>query len=420
MDPVALIGSAAASPHLSDVAISADGSLAVAWVDTADYLTRVAMRDAAGGRWHAPQTLNGYQLELAGSAGSEFVAVLLEDAAQQLFVATGTPGTGLGASEQLSESGRTVSVPELVTNERGDALVTWNPGQPGFMTMGDAIAVAVREPGGGWGVELSLDRSGNSAMLPSVALNAAGDAVVVWHGPGIRSSFRPARGSFGEMSGADIRPHHSAHMPIALDGAGTAVMPADPTDDPNAWQGGLVVRWRDGAFGEPLALGPLAAHTSVTDLQVRSDGTGHVAWIEYLADGRHRAWITALRTLKPPPRPPEPSGPETTARRAEPLRIDLSHLPRRVTRRTLGRGLKVTLGASAASKVELRLTGAGRRSRLVAERQLTMAGGRRVVRLRVHRRRLAALRRGTRLDLRAQAVGEGSATATARRRLRLR
>ncbi len=273
---------------LADTAMGSGGGAAVTWLrpfaghEVVEVATRAPFASfspavdlpPAGGESRAPQVAE----DAAGNAtvvwscstGSNF---LIEAAT----VASGIPSPPV----QLSEPGQNATFPAIAVNERGDAVVAWRRSNG----VNEIVQASFRPAGGSFGAPVNLSPKGRNADLPRVAIDAAGDATVVWDstsgGPEVveEATRSAATSSFAEPAELSNAAEPAQEPVVAMDAAGDAAV---------AW-----IRWNGshdvvqattrpagasgfGAVAEQLSL----AGTEALSPEIATDGRGDptVVW----------------------------------------------------------------------------------------------------------------------------------------------
>ena len=109
-----------------------------------------------------------------------------------------------GEPETISPEGVEASEPQIATDERGNAIAVWTAGPDG----GHEVVAALRPAGGPWGAPQTLSSAGEDSTSPQVVFDERDNALVAWTsfetaatGSGgtarVRASFRPRGGAFG-------------------------------------------------------------------------------------------------------------------------------------------------------------------------------------------------------------------------------
>jgi hypothetical protein len=208
------------------VAVNRHGDAIVAWVRSNGRhdSVQVAVRPAASRTWRAADDLvptgrdaNAPQVAI-DARGDATVVWQRSDANGLHYIQSATRRAASGTWQQpqnLSTPGPNALGPRLAIDERGDAIAVWRYA----VGATHVIQAAVRAPSGGaWLPAQRVSPAGDDAYTPQVALDARGDATVVWRNrpyasrPVVRATTRAA------ASGR----WHAARTLSALGGAASA------------------------------------------------------------------------------------------------------------------------------------------------------------------------------------------------------
>jgi PASTA domain len=215
------------------VALDPAGNEVAVWalVDGGRYAVQAAARPA-GGRWGAPQDLsaageNADDPQVALNPGGDAVAVWRHwrDSSATVQAAVRPARGKWGVPQDLSVAGVVASGPDIALDSAGNAVAVW-----GRYNGNDFILqAAVRPAGGAWGAPQDLSAPGRDNGGPQVALDSAGNAVVLWtrYGNGsngvVQESARPAGGEWGAPENLSAIDEDAGGPQIALDPAGNAI-----------------------------------------------------------------------------------------------------------------------------------------------------------------------------------------------------
>jgi PKD domain len=205
--------------------------LAVAALGVLMFLLAVAPAGAAP-TWLAPTKLSatGYSAEkpqVAVDAQGNATAVWERPNGTNIIVEAASRPAGSGAwqaSVPLSSATAIMPLPQVAVDARGDAVAVWES-----YIAGEPVVEAATRTGfaGAWQAPVELSSPGVVGLRPDLAVDARGDAVVVWQrGPGlVEAASRPAGGSWQTpailtKSAEDL---HSAEVGIDASGEATAV-----------------------------------------------------------------------------------------------------------------------------------------------------------------------------------------------------
>jgi hypothetical protein len=291
LPPVAI---SASDGHVSApprVVLDSAGDATAVW--SAEGQVESAYR-AAGEGWGAPIDLSNPEPEgvVTAGAGNGQAPTIAVDGAGDVTViwegwAEGTtlieaverPAGGAWSLPAVIGEEPTASNPEpwVAVDSAGDAVAVWKKAE--------VIQSAYRPAGESWGAPIAI--SGEESFVPQAAMNAAGDATVVWmaHRGGryvVKSAFRPAAGEWESPTLVSQPGEEGGDPQIALDAAGDTLV---------AWRGEdagteyvrTAVRPAGGSWEAPTdASSPGEEVQSIQD-GVDPDGDAIVAWS---GDGR--------------------------------------------------------------------------------------------------------------------------------------
>lgn len=161
---------------------------------------------------------------MVGSTRAAFAAgVVLVALGTSMLPLSGSSGTGtFDTPVDLSAAGSDAEDPQVAINDASAAVVVW------FRDDGSHARVQVSSrtgTGASFGAPVDLSAAGGHAYDPQVAINASGDAVVVWvrdDGSDARvqvSSRSGAGGSFGAPVDLSVAGQDAEKPQVALDDA---------------------------------------------------------------------------------------------------------------------------------------------------------------------------------------------------------
>jgi hypothetical protein len=172
--------------------------------DGEDSVIQSAIRE--GGGDFAPPVQVSESGENAGSAdigvdsaGNAIATwVRNEGTARRIQAAVKPPGGSFAPLGNVSPAGATVERPVIGVAPSGTSTIAWR-----LIGLSEAfIQSATRQPGGSFGVPVTLSSGKDNPLFYDIAVGDEGDAVVVWSGDNganeiARASVRPPAGSFG-------------------------------------------------------------------------------------------------------------------------------------------------------------------------------------------------------------------------------
>jgi hypothetical protein len=208
-------------------------------------------------------------------------------------------GVALGAPVDISATNQNATGPRMAVDAAGDAVVVWQVNNP--VTRNHTVQAVVSPAGGSFGAPVDLSGPGEDATGPQVAVDPAGDAVVVWDrfvAKGdfvVRAVWRPAGGAFGppvDVSGASGQ---TTSPQIGIDGAGDVVVVWSLFDGTNHVIE-AALRSAAGGTWQPLGAVSAAGEDGLgPHLAVDQAGDALVVWERFTggADVARAAWRTA-------------------------------------------------------------------------------------------------------------------------------
>ena len=205
-----------------EIAVNAGGDAVAIWPRNTGSETVVEVIERpAGGEWSGPEVISDPGEEELSSvhiglddAGNAVAVWRAYDFAYVIRTAARPAGGEWSAPEDLFAGGG--QSPQLAMNGAGDAVVVWILSVAG----GDVVAQAAERPAGGdWLAPDDLSVTGEDAGSPSIAIDAAGTATAVWQlsDPGeneIRAAVRTASDNW------------SAPQPLSTPGENAQASPA--------------------------------------------------------------------------------------------------------------------------------------------------------------------------------------------------
>ncbi|MFZ2113121.1 MAG: PKD domain-containing protein [Solirubrobacteraceae bacterium] len=239
----------------------------------------------AAPQWLSPQTLSepgkdASQQQVAFDQGGDAVAVWESSGGPEpVIMAAARPAGGVfGAAQTLSDPSAFSMSPDVANDAQGDAVAVWLQ----FDGANARVLAAYRPAGGPFGAPQTLSAAGYEAREPRVAMNAAGEAVIVWSlGSGLSEEAQAASASPGGIFGAaqDLTGFTAAaSLPqVTLDSHGDAIA---------VWEGwdGSKIRIQEasrpagGNFGAPEFLSPAGENAGTPRVAFDSGGNALAAW----------------------------------------------------------------------------------------------------------------------------------------------
>jgi PKD domain len=287
------------------VAVDPSGDAIAVWYrsDGSNYRVQASFRPA-GGSFGAAVTLSapggdGRDPQVAfDAAGNAIVVWRRSNGANLIAQAAVRPaGGGFGSPVDLSAAGGDASVPQLAVDPSGDAIAVWH--RFDSVCVCNKVEATIRPAASGvWqpAVNVSANTSGN-AQEPTVAIDRAGEATVVWElsgggGETIQAAVRPTGGSFSAPADVSTPGLTAQDQRVAMDPAGDAIAVWDRYDGTN-YIAQAAARPAGGSFGAPVNLS--ASGQDAFNEQVALDPFGNALATWQRSDGIHRRVQTARR-----------------------------------------------------------------------------------------------------------------------------
>lgn len=181
--PVAL-SAAGGDSGSAAIAAAPGGNLIVAWTRASGGENRVeAATGTAAAGFSAPEPLSaagadaGSPVAAISAAGEARVAWIRSDGSNfRAETASGLAASSFSAPVKLSAPGASAFDPALAVEPGGAATVVWKRSNG----TNEIVEAAVAAPGAAFSAPTPLSAAGQDAISPAVAMDAAGDATVVW------------------------------------------------------------------------------------------------------------------------------------------------------------------------------------------------------------------------------------------------
>jgi PKD repeat protein len=272
------IGEALSAVAFASAALALAALLSVA-------LLAVAANAQAAPQWLSPQTvsptgLDASEQQVAFDPGGDAVVVWRgAGPPHNTIIASVRPAGGVfGPTQTLSDAGEDSQAPDVAIDAHGDALAVWLR----YDGSDERVQAAYRPAGGAFGTPQTLSEAGVEATGPRVAMNGAGEAVVVWSvmlGGKEEIQAAPAApgGAFGtpvNLTGFSV----VASVPqVALDSHGDAIAVWDGYDGTNI-RIEDAIRAAGGGFGAAQFLSPAGSNADTPQVAFDAAGNALAVW----------------------------------------------------------------------------------------------------------------------------------------------
>src|SRR5262249_23042211 len=151
-------------------------------------------------------------------------AVVVWREIQETDAAARIAGGPWGAPVQLSETGQEIHEPSVAMDAAGEAIAIWQRYSGSYFI----AQAATMTPGGAWGEEVSLSEGDQNAYEPRLAIDAVGEAIAIWEHPSAGSAVvEGATRSPGSGWGEPVRLTTNQYAEVArlaMSPAGLAVL----------------------------------------------------------------------------------------------------------------------------------------------------------------------------------------------------
>jgi hypothetical protein len=183
----------------------------------------------------------------------------------------------------ISRPGGDATEPQVAVDSAGDVVVVWRR----FDGADYAIEAVERPAGGAWSAPLQLSAAGQNAETPQLAVDAAGDAVAVWsrsNGPNhiVQSATRPAGGGWGAPLDLSAPGADAKGPQVAVDGAGHFVAVWSSSTGPSTAAVQSATGLPGGAWGGPDNLST-SGRNDQPQIAVDPRGDAVAVWRHYEA-----------------------------------------------------------------------------------------------------------------------------------------
>ena len=276
----------------------------------AAWMAAAALAVAAPSAWATPAWVAQPDLTASGDSAS-VPAVAMNGAGDMVAAWQRSSGTSLFAQATVRPAGASFSAPltlgpaglasfgtpQAAIDGAGNAIVVWQ--RPDGFTLNTIVQAAIRPAGGSFGEPITLSANGTVSVHPRIAMNAAGNAIVAWEHLAdqtvvMQATVRPAGGSFAapvDVSAAGLQGQPPG---VAIDDAGDAIVVWRQTTAAGSLAQ-AASRPAGGLFSPPA---DLSATGQVSGAQVRTNGAGETAVVWTHVDAANNTIVQA--STRPP------------------------------------------------------------------------------------------------------------------------
>jgi len=303
----------------ADVAMNPAGDTVAIWLGIG-LGPQAAIRPVGGG--FSPPT------DLAVGDEGESIALAIDQAGGAIVVFGGEftdhgvqavlRSAGGGFSKPVNLSRQGALSPQVAIDQAGGAIVVWEREIGKY----SVVQAAMRPAGGSFSKPVNLSARRQNAGGAQVAINQAGDAIVVWnreigkHSSVVQAVLRPAGGSFSKavnLSRVSKKKDVLPPLPeVAINPSGDAVVGwVRHITKSGIWRVQAAMRPAGGDFSKPVNLSPAfreTAFTATPDVAISPSGSAIVVWDRDIGkrsiaqaatyDATARGQATALRSTR--------------------------------------------------------------------------------------------------------------------------
>ncbi len=240
---------------------------------------------AAAHRWSLASPLSEAGADLTdtamGSHGDVAVAwERLIPGGVAVQIATRSPFGSFLPVVTLSPAGAESRSPQVAEDAAGEATAVWFASVGGSNFLVEAATVADGIPS----TPVTLSAAGQNAVSPTVAVNERGDAIVAWRRSNganeiVQASFRPAGGSFSPPVNLSPEGRNGDLPRVAIDAAGDAAVVWDSSDGGSEVVEEATRSAAAGSFAKPVVLSNEAESAQEPVVAMSAEGDTAVAWI---------------------------------------------------------------------------------------------------------------------------------------------
>jgi PKD domain len=254
--------------------------------------------------WQAPSALSQPGSEVVyvdaamGASGGAAEAWRRSDGTyERIQVSVRQPFGSFAPAVNVTPEKQDGEFPAVAADAAGDATVVWSNVTSSPVTVEAANIVA-----GLPSTPLPLSPGLHDDLFPSIAENERGDTIVAWQGGDgknevIEAAFRPAGGSFGKPVVLSETAENALEAQVAIDAAGDATVVWERSDGKETLVE-AALRAAGGNFGKAQPLSEAGESAELPRVAMNAEGDTAVGWVRY--DGSHQIAQAVTRTAGSP------------------------------------------------------------------------------------------------------------------------
>jgi hypothetical protein len=283
---VSAVGGNASFPQ---IAIDDAGEAVAVWYrfDGANNVAQAAIRLPTNGVWQTPVDLSAPGKDAVNAtvamdpAGDAVAVWQRNDGSNQIVQGSYRPAGGdFGAPVDLSAAGQNALRPQVAMDTAGDAVVVWHRSN-GTNTI---VQASVRTAGGSFSAPVDLSAPGQDADAAQVAMDPGGDAIAIWERSNgtnqiVQASVRPAGANFGAPTDVSLSSQSSDGPQIAMDQAGDATAVWRCSSCSSTVVGGTYRPATSGIWQTPIDLSVSGQSANSQELAMDQAGDATAVWL---------------------------------------------------------------------------------------------------------------------------------------------
>jgi len=249
----------------------------------------IAASPAAARLWTAAANVSeegqsAYGPEVAVDAAGDATAVWSRNNGSNDVVqaAVKPAGGSWGSPATLSEAGQEASEAQVAVDSAGAAIAVWRR----FNGSNDVVQAAVKPAGKAWETPSTLSETGQEASEPQVAVDAGGDATVVWRrfdgsNTVVQAAVKPAGQPWGKRATLSEEGQNAPGPRVAVSAAGASIAVWTRYDGSDNLVQSAVRTAGEEAWGKPATVSETGQEASQPAVAMDAAGDATAVWTRY-------------------------------------------------------------------------------------------------------------------------------------------